>query len=306
MSLSKILFIGHSTIDLIKLGGNTSRIPGGGVYFGAVAAGCCLNYHQKPNVELNVLSIGLKNDFEKIQEEFDSLKVGLLLLEDSKTTTFVHSFKDDNPDQRVSSVAEVARSFEERDFDNKAADIFYVNPLFYGEIDATLFPILKSKCKILSVDAQGLLRNRNGEELFLKPPDELDAILANVDILKVDSVEAEALTGIHDIEESCPKLLSKGPSFVLCTESSGVTVFTRDQKFRSIFTQWKLEGRTGRGDTVSASFILLHFIIGKGIQEALDIAAAGTSKKMMHAGASRLEDFDIETPDKKSGCCNLL
>ena len=59
----------------------------------------------------------------------------------------------------------------------------------------------------------------------------------------------------------------------------------------SLFGEWSLIGRTGRGDTVSAAFILLHFVNGMERQKALDIAAKATGKKMMHPGAAKAEDF---------------
>lgn len=293
--MDSILFVGHCTKDVITIDNETTYLPGGGVYFGAASAGYCLKAHPSDlNIKLEILTIGKKDDYKRIEDEMNQCGAKLSLIEDDKTTTFVHSFEDNNPDKRVSSVTEIARSFTAEDFKNVSAKFCYINPLFFGEVDPSLFKVLHEKCEFLSVDAQGLLRHQNAGKIYLKAPENLTAVLEHIYVLKVDSVEAEALTGIKDdTRAACLKLLGYGPKYVICTQSDFVELHTQDKVIKSKFGKWSLVGRTGRGDTVSAAFILQHFIIGSDAQKSLDLAATATGKKMMHAGAAIIDDFQF-------------
>ena len=257
---TEILFVGHCTRDEITINSETQKIPGGGVYFGSMSAGYC---SQSQNLEttLTVLTIGNPSDLTEINTECEKAKVSLHILPDSHTTTFCHSFIDNDPDKRVSTVPKIARSFTLEDIKDYKSKFTYVNPLFYGEIPSNLFKELKE-------------------------------IFKSVDILKVDLVEAKVLTGKDDWEEACRDLINMGVKFVICTRTDEVSVMDKDYNHNtSLFGEWSLIGRTGRGDTVSAAFILLHFVNGMERQKALDIAAKATGKKMMHPGAAKAEDF---------------
>ena len=253
---TEILFVGHCTRDEITINSETQKIPGGGVYFGSMSAGYC---SQSQNLEttLTVLTIGNPSDLTEINTECEKAKVSLHILPDSHTTTFCHSFIDNDPDKRVSTVPKIARSFTLEDIKDYKSKFTYVNPLFYGEIPSNLFKELKERTEMLSVDSQGLLRNLIEDKLILKPPEELKEIFKSVDI-----------------------------------RTDEVSVMDKDYNHNtSLFGEWSLIGRTGRGDTVSAAFILLHFVKGMERQKALDIAAKATGKKMMHPGAAKAEDF---------------
>ncbi|EAY08154.1 hypothetical protein TVAG_302410 [Trichomonas vaginalis G3] len=291
--MSDILFVGHCTKDVITINNETSYLPGGGVYFGAVSAGYCLKAHPSDkDIKLIVLTIGKKEDYVKVQHEMDACGAKLILIEDDKTTTFVHSFEDNNPDKRISSVTDIARSFTWDDVKNYKAKFCYVNPLFFGEVDPSLFKLLHQNCEYVSCDAQGLLRHQKDGKVYLKAPENIPAVLDGIDILKVDAGEATALTGIKDdTRKACLQLLSYGPRWVICTQSDYVELHTKESVISSKFGQWSLAGRTGRGDTVSAAFILEHFLAEVDAQKSLDIAATATGKKMMHPGAAVLADY---------------
>ncbi|KAK8890820.1 hypothetical protein M9Y10_028019 [Tritrichomonas musculus] len=293
MSLD-IFFIGHSTRDDISINGELEHRAGGGVYFGAAAAGWCMKRFLKDKkLKLEVLTIGNESDFDEMIKELKNAGVDTTIINSDHTTIFAHSFKDNDPDQRISSVTDRARSFTLHDFQHYKAKVFYVNPLFYGEIDPALFKKMKSQCKYLACDAQGLIRNLEGENIIKRPPANLGQALEGIDILKVDIDEAAILTGFEkgDTITACHKLQSLGPKYIICTESKGVAFYDGDKRYWSDFGEWKLEGRTGRGDTITASFILLHFVLDFEAQKALNIAAEGCSHKMMHAGAAVEADF---------------
>lgn len=288
-----IYFIGHCTRDEITIKGVTEHHPGGGVYFGGASAGWCLKNFADGQKSLHILTIGNPDDYTQIRREMEECGAHLDLIEYPCTTTFLHSFKDEDPDQRISSVGNVARSFEWADIEKVHAKLFYVNPLFFGEVDPSLFEKMKQNCQLLFVDAQGLIRRRDGPRIYHKAPEDLSTMLKFVDILKVDAEEAASLTGItSDTDAACKHLLGLGLKYLICTQKEGVFVYHGDTRTQSEFGAWTLEGRTGRGDTVSAAFLLCHFILGFDIQKSLDIAAKGCTNKMQHAGCARKSDFD--------------
>lgn len=291
---SDMFFIGHSTRDDITINGTTEHRPGGGVYFGAAAAGWCMKrFANGKQLKLDVLTIGKESDFVGMIDELKKAHVNTRVIHDDHTTTFAHSFKDNDPDQRISSVTDKARSFTEEDFSKYKAKVFYVNPLFYGEIDPSLFRKMKSHCELVTCDSQGLIRRLEGEKIIKRPPDNLREALDGIDLLKIDIDEAAILTGFEKGEtiKASHYLQSLGPRYIICTESKGAAFYDGEKRYWSDFGEWKLEGRTGRGDTITASFILLHFILGYDAQKALNIATEGCSHKMMHAGAAIEEDF---------------
>jgi sugar/nucleoside kinase (ribokinase family) len=287
-----IAFIGHCTKDEITIKGATAALPGGGVYFGGLSAAWCHRHFSRAAPRFAVLTIGSPADFTRISAEFAAASLTLRLIEDSCTTTFLHAFRDDQPDQRVSSVGAVARPFAWADLAPIRARLLYVNPLFHGELDPALLALAKANCELLFLDAQGLIRRRRGRVIHHECPADLAAALAPVDIFKVDAEEAASLTGLREAEAACAAIMALGVEYLICTQQRGVAVFHGGQRFWADFAHWTLEGRTGRGDTVSAAFLVLHFLKGWGIAEAIAGAAKACSSKMMHPGAAVEKDFD--------------
>jgi sugar/nucleoside kinase (ribokinase family) len=286
-----VVFIGHCTKDEITIKGTTSYLPGGGVYFGAMSAGWALKRFPSSDSRMRVLTVGNPIDYLTIHSEVTKCGCSLQVLGSDSTTTFLHSFRDDNPDQRVSSVGAVGRSFAWSDIESIRAKLFYVNPLFFGEVDPKLFRVMKQNCDLLFVDAQGLIRRRDGQKIYHERPADLRETVVGVDILKVDAEEATSLTGIENTEEACAELMKLGLKYLICTQKAGVAVYGEGTRTWAEFGKWTLEGRTGRGDTVSAAFLVLHFVAGMEIGQALRYAAEGCSNKMMHPGAAVEADF---------------
>lgn len=83
--------------------------------------------------------------------------------------------------------------------------------------------------------------------------------LKYIDLLKIDSLEGELLTGETDLKQACKILIEKGAHQIIATHKDGVYIF--DEKYsktepagEALWGKWTLEGRTGRGDTVTAAY----------------------------------------------------
>ena len=97
--------------------------------------------------------------------------------------------------------------------------------------------------------------------------------------------EAELLTGQTDMQAAARQLASYGPSEVVVTHSSGVTVYAEGQIYEAPFTPRSLAGRTGRGDTCFATYIGKR--LSASPEEACRFAAAVTTLKQEQPGPWR-------------------
>jgi sugar/nucleoside kinase (ribokinase family) len=111
-------------------------------------------------------------------------------------------------------------------------------------------------------------------------------VLPQLDLFKVDAKEALLLTGEEDPEPAVRAVHALGPRLVLLTHRGGVCVYDGRSLVQGAFTTWTLEGRTGRGDTCTASF-LAGRRRGMSLPEATAFAAAVTSAKMRYRGPYR-------------------
>jgi sugar/nucleoside kinase (ribokinase family) len=110
--------------------------------------------------------------------------------------------------------------------------------------------------------------------------------LALLDLFKVDSREAVLLTGEQNPAQAARAVHALGPKLVLLTHRDGVCACDGKAVYESAFSGFRLEGRTGRGDTCTASFLVGR---GRGLSlaEAVAFAAEITSRKMRYRGPFR-------------------
>ena len=108
-------------------------------------------------------------------------------------------------------------------------------------------------------------------------------MLSLLDLFKVDAKEALVLTGEEDPRRAIRAVHALGPKMVLLTHRDGVCVFDGGALHESAFSGFTLEGRTGRGDTCTASFLVAR---GRGMElaDATAFAAEVTSRKMQYRG----------------------
>ncbi|NUU98859.1 MULTISPECIES: PfkB family carbohydrate kinase [unclassified Marinitoga] len=275
-----ITFIGHVSKDInivmensvIK---NKLEIPGGGVFFGSIAAASLNN-------EVNVITKVSKND----QQLFSDLDKNLIKVKwcYSKTSTSIENvYPSGDPDHRMSRMLSKADSFAVKDFENLNDEIIHISPLWHGEFPEELIPVIRKKAEILGLDAQGFLRNvdenRNMNysdwEFKLK-------YLPLVDIFKVDIKEAYILTQENDPIKALKIIKEYGAKEVLLTHNRGIILGVDNKILESSFGKYKIEGRTGRGDTCVAAYLVARKKMD--FQNALNYAAEITTKKMQYKG----------------------
>ncbi len=274
----KITFIGHVCVDRNVIRGVTEIFYGGGVIHGAVTA---KRLGAQPEV-LTKCSGPDRDNFTAFREA----SVDVRFLPSRSSTSIRNIYPSDNPDDRQSFLISRADPFSAADIEGLEAEVVHLNPLWLGEFPFDLLPRLKRCAGLLSGDAQGFLRRAadDGRMSYEDLPQKRE-VLSLFDVFKVDTNEARILTGYDDVRQSARAVGELGPRQVLLTHRDGVCVFDGQGYHESPFTGFTLEGRTGRGDTCTAAFLVARQRMN--LQEATALAAEVTSRKMQYRGPYR-------------------
>jgi sugar/nucleoside kinase (ribokinase family) len=152
------------------------------------------------------------------------------------------------------------------------------------EFDLALVRQLKSRGYPLSVDMQSFVRHVDPvtREIAFKDVPEKHEILKLADMVKLDMVEAQALTGLDRLEEAARVLESWGAHEMVITQNPGIWAWAAGRGWSEKFTNKSDIGRTGRGDTAFAAY--LAYRLDHGIPTSLKFAAALVSIKMETPG----------------------
>lgn len=278
----RILFVGHVCVDKNVVRGQTETLYGGGVMHGAITA-----------QRLGAQAIVITKCAEADQPGFNHLAeagVETVFLSSPTSTSIRNVYPSENPDDRQSLLITRAAPFAEADLDCIAglgADVVHVNPLWFGEFPPALLTQLRRRTAWLAADAQGFLRVAQADgQMVHRDFADKHSILSRLDLFKVDSKEALLLTGEEDPERAAKAVHALGPKLVLLTHQGGVCVFDGKETAHAAFGSYPLEGRTGRGDTCTASFLVAR---GRGmsLHEAATFAADITTRKMQYRGPFR-------------------
>jgi sugar/nucleoside kinase (ribokinase family) len=278
----KIAFVGHVCVDKNVVRGETETLYGGGVVHGAVTA-------QRLGAEAVVVTKCAEPDRPGFHLMSD-VGVQVIFLPTPTSTSIRNVYPSDNPDDRESTLIARATPFGEADLDRideLKADVVHVNPLWFGEFPPSLLATLRPRAPMLCADAQGFLRvaGPDGNMTHRDFVGKREA-LSLLDLFKVDSKEALLLTGEEDPQKAIRAVRALGPRLVLLTHRDGVCVYDGSALHESPFSAYTLEGRTGRGDTCTASFLVARSR-GMSLREAAGFAADITSRKMQYRGPFR-------------------
>jgi sugar/nucleoside kinase (ribokinase family) len=162
-----------------------------------------------------------------------------------------------------------------------------------GEASLEVVGALRDRAELLGIDVQGFVRvvTPQGRLAYEAWP-EMAQVLALVDVLKTDAVEAEFLTGEADIQAAARKLAAYGPKEIVLTHKDGLLVLANGAYYAQPFRPVELRGRSGRGDTCVGSY--LSFRLQAPPPDATRWAAALTSLKLEAEGPVRRTRADVE------------
>ena len=160
--------------------------------------------------------------------------------------------------------------------------IYHFAGLMVGDFGAELIRKASEKGAV-AVDVQCLLRTvmPDGSMQFFDYAEKKD-VFPYITYLKTDVAEAEILTGLSDRFEAAKVLYSYGAKEIMISHNTEMLVYDGKDFYTSPVKARSLVGRSGRGDTTFAGYLVerLHAPVG----EALQYATALVSLKMETPG----------------------
>ena len=275
--MKKICCIGHITLDKIVTPSSEVYMPGGTSFY--FAHGIC-SLDSNSNFELvTALAPSEMKAVDDIRKR--GAKVTVL---PSRHTVFFENTYGENQNNRTQRVLAKADPFTVEELSDISADIFHLGSLLADDFSLDVFKHLSAK-GILSVDAQGYLREVRGEKVYAIDWKNKRDFLKYVDILKVNEFEIESLTGYSDVKKAALQLADWGVKEVCITLGSYGSVIYADKTFFVIpaYPISKVVDATGCGDTYSTGYLYKRSQ-GAGYAEAGCFAAAMSSLKLEKSG----------------------
>jgi len=270
-----ISFVGHLSVDINVVQGTPHTTAGGGIFYGSVAA-------HRLGAAARVYTKCAAADRARFAE-LSAAGVGVVFLPSAGSTSIQNDYPSDNPDDRTSRLLSRAEPFTEADLEQIEGDALLVNPLWLGEFPPELLPAARSRFGFLGGDAQGFLRKvLDDGQMAYRDWDDKASYLPLFDLFKVDLKEARMLTGEEEVAAAATRLHQLGARTVLLTHKDGVCVHDGERLHHAAFGPYTLEGRTGRGDTCTAAYLVARDRMGPA--EACAFAARVTSEKMQYKG----------------------
>jgi len=269
-----IAFLGHYTKDTIVSASGTRIVDGGAFNYGA-------NVAVRMDLKVAAATHLAKEDFHVV-EKLKHLGVDVFAHISPQSTCLRLEYPTSNVDERVIYVTSSAGPFTITEVEKIQARAIVVGASMRDEVSSEVIKELAQKKTILAADVQSFIRVNENGKLVPKEWPERDSVLARLDILKTDAVEAEMLLGESDLRKAAQKIHNLGPQEVVITHRNGLLVYANGNFYEEKFFPKEIIGRSGRGDTCIASYTAKR--LNASPQEATIWAAAVTSLKMEAEG----------------------
>jgi sugar/nucleoside kinase (ribokinase family) len=268
-----ILMVGHFAKDELIVDGKGEVASGGAVYYGSMAL-------RRMGLDVAVATKLHPDDFPRL-EELRQVGIQVYATPAAQTSGIANYYQSGNMERRICKLIGFAGPFSLAEIPELPVKMILISGIIAGEVNLALLNALSQRAP-LGLDVQGFVRTPQGDDLVFKPWLEMGAGLRHITYLKVDQAEAEHLTGETDLKAAARKLACYGPTEIVLTQSSGLTVYANGEFFEAPFTPRVLLGRTGRGDTCFSTYVGRRLTAGPA--EATRWAAAVTTLKQEKAG----------------------
>ncbi len=287
-----ICCIGHITLDKIITPRLETYMPGGTAFY--VAHALANLDHSGFKLLTSVGPEGMKS-----VESIKARGIDVEVIPSSRSVFFENKYGE-NSNERTQRVLAKADPFTIDNLKNAEAKIFHLGTLLADDFSVDAVKLLSTK-GIVSVDAQGYLREVRGEQVH--PVDWIDKkdALKYIDILKANEKEMETLTGSTDPYVAAKQLADWGCREVLLTLGDRGSIIYSDGVFYDIpaYPTSDIVDATGCGDTYMAGYLYSRSK-GKGYVEAGKFAAAMCTLKLAHTGPFKGTEEDIEAVIRKN------
>ncbi len=276
-TLHDIAFIGHVCLDeVVPFQGRPRVAPGSAVLCGALAAA-------RIGKDVAVVTRMAPRD-DVLLEGMRQSGVAIHAIPSAATSYMRVVHPTANVDEREIVQVTSAGPFSAGDVPPLAARRVHLAGITDQEFDLEFVRSVWRSGHRLSVDMQSFVRQvqpGTGRVVFRDVPAKLE-IVRQMEMVKLDVVEARLLTGTDDLERAARTIEGWGCPEVVITRAEGVLARATGKTFYAEFTNRSVAGRTGRGDTLFAAY--LAWRLDHGAAEALQFAAALVSIKMETPG----------------------
>lgn len=275
--MNDICCIGHITLDKIITPKQTIYMPGGTSYYFSHGIS---HLNDWKNYKL-VTSLA-PSEYSSV-DELTGKGLNVEIIPSKKTVYFENSYGI-NQNNRTQRVLAKADPFTVEKIQHIEAKIFHLGSLLSDDFSLDVIKYL-SKKGILSVDAQGYLREVRGENVYPIDWCEKKEALKYVHILKVNEHEAKVLTELDDYQAAARQLAEWGVKEVLLTLGSEGSIIYAENSFYYIpaYPPKEVVDATGCGDTYMLGYLYMR---NKGVsyEEAGCFAAALSTVKLEKSG----------------------
>ncbi|MFC1565428.1 PfkB family carbohydrate kinase [Candidatus Neomarinimicrobiota bacterium] len=285
-----IVIFGNYTKDTIISAMGTRFVDGGGFNYGAHAAACS---------GLKVAAVTrLAKDDDRVIKSLQNAGVDVYPTFTKSSTHMQLEYPTDNVDERVLTCPVSAGTYTIDQFDGLEAKAYLINASIRHEVPFEIVEYLSKRDGLTVADAQGFIRIVGKNNVLMNADwPEKKKVLALIDILKADIVEAESLTSESDLHRAAKILTSWGPKEIVLTHRDGIVVYAEGKFYEATFYPEPLIGRSGRGDTCIASYAAKR--LSAPPAEAIIWSAALTSLKMEAEGPIKKTKTDVESLIKR-------
>ncbi len=280
-----IVIFGNYTKDTIISSTGTRYVDGGGFNYGAHAVACS---------GLSVAAVTrLAQDDDRVIKSLENTGVDVYPTFTKSSTHMQLEYPTDNVDERILTCPVSAGTYTIDQFSGLEAKAYLINASIRHEVPYEIVKFLAGKDGLVVADAQGFIRIVGANNILQNAEwPEKRKILALIDILKADIVEAESLTGENDLHRAAKILADWGPKEIVLTHRDGIVVYADSEFHEATFHPEPLIGRSGRGDTCIASYAAKR--LSALPAEAIIWSAALTSLKMEAEGPIKKSKADVE------------
>jgi sugar/nucleoside kinase (ribokinase family) len=279
-----IVFMGHlCTATVFPFKGDPFVERGGPAFFGPLAASC---------LGKRIATVTrIANSETQILEPLKAAGVDLYS-QPIETVQYRVVFPTANVDERQAFLVRGGGHFSINDLPPIEPCLIHLGGLSIHEFSLEFVRELKERGFRLSVDMCSFVNNVDEQTQlgYLADVPEKKEILSMVDFVKVDVMEAKALTGTDILKDQAGMLEDWGSSETVITCSEGALARSKGKTVFAKFTNKSTRGRMGRGDTFSGAYLARR--LDHSGEDSLRFAAALTSIKMETPGpfAGSFED----------------
>lgn len=279
-----VVYIGNYTKDTIVSPSGETHVDGGGAHYAAVAGA---------RLGLKVAAVTrLASEDQYVVENLERSGVVVFVRYAPVSTCVRLEYPTEDLDVRHMDVTAFAGTIGVEEVEGVEARAAVLGPSVRGEVGLEVIDHLRRKGTMVAADMQGFVRVLRGTRVEHAFWPEKEAVLACLDVVKVDAVEAEFLTGEADPLAACRHLADMGPGEIVLTSKEGLLVYNRGESVEAAFHPTRMDGRSGRGDTCLGSYVAMRLSCPP-TQAAL-WAAAVTSLKMEAPGPFNRPLCDVE------------